>query len=104
MAKVFEVDEEKGKYKDEKEGAKMSPPTNTLQARGGQMCHVPGDMKKKEDGNLNPGYVLENQLQFCQQRGSMCGNSTRAQGRHGFVISTLAEHHFVQYIQHTFCG
>lgn len=47
MAKVFEVDEEKGKYNDEKEGAKMSPPTDTLQARGGQMCHIPGGIKKK---------------------------------------------------------
>lgn len=47
MAKVFEVDEEKGKYNDEKEGAKMSPLTDTLQARGGQMCHIPGGIKKK---------------------------------------------------------
>lgn len=38
MAKAFEVDKEKGKYKDEKEGAKMILPANTLQARGGQMC------------------------------------------------------------------
>lgn len=38
MAKAFGVDKEKGKYKDEKEGAKMILPTNTLQAREGQMC------------------------------------------------------------------
>lgn len=47
MAKVFEVDEDKGKYKGEKEGAKMILPTNILQARGGQTCHVSGDIKKK---------------------------------------------------------
>ena len=47
-AKVFDVDEEKGKYKDEKEGAKMMHPRSTLQARGGQTCHVPADIKKQK--------------------------------------------------------
>jgi len=66
------VDEEKGKYKAEKEGAKTTLPTNTLQGRGGQMCHVPGDVKNK-DGHSNPGYVQENQSGPANDKGARAG-------------------------------
>lgn len=70
MAKVREVDEEKGKYKDEKQGTKMILCTNTLQDRGEQMCYVPHDIKKKKDSSFNPGYVLENQYNSANEEGA----------------------------------